>query len=62
MNCSHCSGTGADAKKTAVMRKRENDPIAYVRCWHCNGDGLEPPYPYENWKEEKCCIVTTQKM
>lgn len=45
-NCAHCNGTGADATKTKAARRAGTiDSRAYVRCWMCNGNGLEPAYP-----------------
>ena len=44
--CKYCNGSGADAAKTAAARKRGDcDHRSHVRCWMCNGNGLEPPYP-----------------
>jgi DnaJ-class molecular chaperone len=40
--CPDCKGTGADAKKTAIHRKKEGDKHSYIRCWTCNGNGLDP--------------------
>lgn len=40
--CEYCNGTGADAKATAEMRKKETSATGYIRCWNCNGNGLNP--------------------
>ena len=41
--CPDCNGTGRDEAKTKDMRKRGLiDAPAYVRCWTCNGNGVEP--------------------
>jgi hypothetical protein len=47
MNCVKCHGTGKDDKKTEDARRTGviSHPGSYVRCWHCNGNGLEPVYP-----------------
>jgi DnaJ-class molecular chaperone len=37
--CPSCNGTGADAEKT--MHK-DVTKGSYVRCWDCNGNGLDP--------------------
>jgi hypothetical protein len=54
MICKYCNGTGADAKKTEAARKTGRlDSVAYVRCWMCNGNGSESPYPdYSKHKEK----------
>ncbi len=39
MNCTKCNGTGAS---------KVNADGSKVRCWNCQGNGLEPPYPYES--------------
>lgn len=45
-NCTDCNGTGADAAKTVAARADGRiDGKAYIRCWTCNGNGLEPIYP-----------------
>lgn len=47
--CPDCKGTGADAKKTAdARRKGLLDGGAYIRCWTCNGNGLDPA-AYFRW-------------
>ena len=44
--CTDCNGTGANAAKTAAARKTGAcDKHSYIRCWTCNGNGLEPAYP-----------------
>lgn len=50
-DCEDCSGTGRDEAKTIVMRKRECDHIPYVRCWTCNGNGLDPA-KFFRWSEK----------
>ncbi len=37
--CTDCKGTGADIKKTLKLKSWET---GYVRCWTCNGGGLDP--------------------
>lgn len=49
--CTDCNGTGADAKKTAAARKNGRcDDLSYVRCWTCNGNGLDPA-AFFDWHE-----------
>jgi hypothetical protein len=50
--CPACGGTGRDDAKTAALaredaefRHRVKHHGSYVRCWSCNGNGLDPPYP-----------------
>lgn len=45
--CPDCGGTGADANKTAAAHKSGalTGSGSYIRCWSCNGNGLEPYYP-----------------
>ena len=44
--CQDCNGSGMDRKKTEKARQAgQLDDRAYIRCWSCNGNGLEPPYP-----------------
>lgn len=33
-----------------MVARKEGELLAgeYVRCWMCNGNGLEPIYPYSN--------------
>ncbi len=41
--CSHCHGTGADPDRTfAARRTGDCDDRSYIRCWNCNGNGLDP--------------------
>lgn len=41
--CPDCRGTGADRAKTIAARQRGDcDSSAYIRCWACNGNGLDP--------------------
>jgi hypothetical protein len=60
--CEACKGTGADVKKTIILRRtdalRRHDG-GYVRCWTCNGGGLDPaayfrwgPHPPLHSKQE----------
>ena len=47
--CSDCNGTGADRAKTLEARRRGlADGRSYVRCWTCNGNGLDPA-AYFRW-------------
>lgn len=42
-NCKDCKGSGMDATKTQAARKTGLcDKHSYVRCWMCNGNGLDP--------------------
>lgn len=43
--CKACRGTGADAAKT---KKAGCSDGSYVRCWECNGNGLDPA-EYFRW-------------
>jgi DnaJ-class molecular chaperone len=36
--CSACKGTGADIEKTMKLTSSDS---GYVRCWTCNGNGLD---------------------
>lgn len=41
--CPDCNGTGADRARTLAARRRGScDRGSYVRCWTCNGNGLDP--------------------
>lgn len=40
--CTDCSGTGADAAKTRAAYKTGWLDSGYIRCWACNGNGLDP--------------------
>lgn len=43
MYCPDCKGTGQDAEKTKKARKTGVcDKHSYIRCWNCNGNGLDP--------------------
>ena len=49
MYCVDCNGTGKDtakteahAKRDAEFRHRVKHHGTYVRCWSCNGNGLDP--------------------
>ncbi len=46
--CPDCHGSGADAAKTAKHRKSSGDRHSTVRCWTCNGNGLDPA-AYFRW-------------
>lgn len=48
--CPHCHGTGRDAEKTRLLCRSSSD--GYIRCWHCNGNGLDPA-AYFRWSDEK---------
>ncbi len=42
-SCPNCGGSGADKKKTDAARRAGNiDAKSYIRCWNCNGHGLDP--------------------
>ncbi len=51
--CLDCNGTGADAKKTAARNKLESSATGYIRCWTCNGNGLDPVYPSSRLNEKE---------
>jgi DnaJ-class molecular chaperone len=38
--CEACRGTGRDDKRTRELGLKRGD--GYVRCWTCNGGGLDP--------------------
>ena len=47
--CSDCNGTGADRDRTLNARRRgQADRGSYIRCWTCNGNGLDPA-AYFQW-------------
>jgi len=53
--CEDCGGTGRDANKTAALAKEDAEfrhrvkhHGSYVRCWSCNGNGLDPA-AYFRW-------------
>lgn len=47
--CRDCGGTGADRAKThAAARKGLLSGGGYIRCWTCNGNGLDPA-AYFSW-------------
>jgi hypothetical protein len=48
--CPQCNGTGCDEAKTAAMRKREPASTGSIRCWNCNGNGLDPA-AYFRWND-----------
>lgn len=43
--CPDCKGTGANIAKTLAAPKYEQ---GYIRCWSCNGNGLDPA-AYFRW-------------
>lgn len=43
--CPDCKGTGANIEKTLAMKPHET---GYIRCWTCNGGGLDPA-EYFDW-------------
>ncbi len=43
-NCEECNGSGRDEAATKAMYKRESSSTGYIRCWNCNGNGLNPAY------------------
>lgn len=50
--CDDCKGTGADAAKTAAALKAGTiDRGSYIRCWMCNGNGLDP-MKFFNWSDK----------
>lgn len=49
--CPDCRGTGIDEKKTIVARKQECDSHCRIRCWMCNGNGLNPDY-FFRWYDD----------
>ena len=48
--CPDCKGTGTDAAKTAALYKREPRASGTIRCWTCNGNGLDPA-AYFRWSK-----------
>lgn len=41
--CPDCNGTGADRARTLAARRcGVADGHSYIRCWTCNGNGLDP--------------------
>jgi DnaJ-class molecular chaperone len=47
--CPKCNGTGQDAEATRQARKAGYcDSQAYMRCWNCHGNGLDPA-AYFSW-------------
>lgn len=47
--CSDCNGTGANKAKTLTARRGGAiDRRSYIRCWTCNGNGLDPA-AYFRW-------------
>lgn len=55
--CSDCKGTGADIARTLEKdRKERRVPKeyrgGYIRCWTCNGNGLDPA-EYFRWGPHK---------
>lgn len=48
-HCPDCRGTGADDKKTKkALKQGRIDRGSYIRCWTCNGNGLDPA-TYFRW-------------
>lgn len=43
--CASCKGTGADIAKTMKLTPSDT---GYIRCWDCNGQGLDPA-EYFRW-------------
>lgn len=43
--CPDCKGTGADIERTLKLAEWET---GYVRCWSCQGGGLDPA-EYFRW-------------
>ena len=37
--CPDCRGTGADLARTRQLKSYDS---GYIRCWSCNGNGLDP--------------------
>lgn len=55
--CPSCNGTGRDEQKTAAhverdaeFRHRVKCHGSYIRCWNCNGNGLDPA-AYFRWSK-----------
>ena len=49
--CPDCKGTGKDKGKTeAMLKAHQIDKGSYVRCWSCNGNGLDPT-KYFRWSK-----------
>lgn len=47
--CPDCNGTGADRDRTFAARRRGIvDSRAYLACWNCAGNGLDPA-AYFRW-------------
>lgn len=47
--CPDCHGSGRDAKRTAdALRRHLIDKGSAIRCWTCNGNGLDPA-AYFRW-------------
>ena len=59
--CTGCNGTGADRAKTLAARSRGDcDGRAYIRCWTCNGNGLDPA-AYFRWSAPVAQAVATPR-
>jgi hypothetical protein len=61
--CHDCCGTGRDERKTAEVAKRDAEfrhrvkhHGSFVRCWACNGNGLDPA-EYFRWGSHKPLAV-----
>lgn len=51
--CPLCDGTGADRARTlAARRTGQCDRASYIRCWNCNGNGLDPAAYFRNSSAE----------
>jgi DnaJ-class molecular chaperone len=50
VRCPDCKGTGADLAKTTARDRLDPHALGYIRCWTCNGNGLDPS-AYFNWSE-----------
>lgn len=58
-HCSDCAGSGRDNKKTVALAKQDAEfrhrvkhHGSYIRCWTCNGSGLDPA-EYFRWGDHK---------
>lgn len=61
--CKSCNGTGRDATKTAALARKDaefahraKEHGSYVRCWECNGNGLDPAEYFRFGKHPGTCI------
>lgn len=46
--CEDCKGTGRDEAKTRALYQKDRYATGYIRCWTCNGGGLDPS-AYFRW-------------